>query len=144
MTNTGIVAKWQSWTPYFQSLLRIVAALTFILAGTMKLFAFPMGLPPDGGTAALFSLMGLAGVLETFGGLLMLLGLFTRPTAFILAGEMAFAYFMGHAWVSFWPTINQGVAAMLYCFIWLYFSSAGAHAWALDLVRKRRRESMPM
>src|SRR5262245_51666360 len=114
---TGIVSKWQSWSPQMRALLRIVAALMFITAGTMKLFAFPVGLPPDGGAVSLMSLMGLAGILEAFGGLLMLLGLWTRPVAFILAGEMAFAYFIGHAAGGFWPILNGGQPAILYCFI---------------------------
>lgn len=132
----NIFAKWRACAPYFQSLLRIVAALMFIMVGTMKLFAFPAGIPPDGGTAKLMSEVGLAGILEVFGGALVLLGLFTRPVAFLLAGEMAVAYFQGHYPISPWPTINNGVAAVLYCFIWLYFSAAGAGPWSLDAKRR--------
>jgi putative oxidoreductase len=132
----NIFAKWQACAPYFQSLLRIVSALMFIMAGTMKLFAFPAGLPPDGGIAKLMSEVGLAGILEVFGGGLILIGLFTRPVAFLLAGEMAVAYFQGHHPMSPWPTMNNGVAAVLYCFIWLYFSAAGAGPWSLDSKRK--------
>ena len=136
--SQNLFAKWKSAAPYFQSLLRIVAAIMFILAGTMKLFAFPAGIPPNNDTVKLVSQMGLAGILETFGGVLLLLGLFTRPVAFLLAGEMAVAYFQAHFPVSHWPTINNGVAAVLYCFIWLYFSAAGAGPWSLDATMKKR------
>ncbi len=130
-----ITARWKSWAPRLLSLLRIAAAFMFIQPGTMKLFAFPMGLPPHGGTAALFSQMGLAGVLETFGGILLLLGLFTRPVAFLLAGEMAVAYFQVHFPQSFWTIINGGQPAVFYCFFWLYLSAAGAGPWSLDALR---------
>jgi putative oxidoreductase len=89
-------------------------------------------MPPDGGTARLLSQIGIGGVLETFGGFLLLLGLFTRPVAFILAGEMAVAYFQFHFPQGFWPTMNGGVSAALYCFVWLYFAAAGAGPWSLD------------
>ena len=101
----------------------------------MKLFAFPIGMPPDNSTAQLISQVGLGGILETFGGALLLLGLFTRPVAFILAGEMAVAYFQFHAPQSFWPIVNNGVSAALYCFVWLYFSAAGPGPWSLDAKR---------
>ena len=81
----NIIEKWQTLSPYIQGLLRIVAAFMFITAGTMKLFAFPMGVPPNGGTVLLISQMGLAGILETFGGLLLLVGLYTRPVAIYLS-----------------------------------------------------------
>jgi putative oxidoreductase len=109
----------------------------FIQAGTMKLFAFPIGMPPDNSTATLISQVGLAGILETFGGLMMLLGLFTRPVAFILSGEMAVAYFQAHFPMSFWTVVNNGYAAVLYCFLWLYLSAAGPGPWSLDALRKR-------
>jgi putative oxidoreductase len=130
-----LVDKWPACAPYLQSLLRIVAAFMFILPGTMKLFAFPAGIPPTGGTAPLMSEAGLAGVLETFGGLLLLLGLFTRPVAFVLAGEMAVAYFQVAFPQGFWPILNQGMPAALFCFIWLYLSAAGAGPWSLDARR---------
>lgn len=107
----------------------------FIQAGTMKLFAFPAGIPPDGDTVRLMSQMGLAGILETFGGGLLLLGLFTRPVAFLLAGEMAVAYFQFSFPQSFWPVLNGGAVSALYCFVWLYFSAAGAGPWSLDAKR---------
>jgi putative oxidoreductase len=115
--------------------LRIVAAFMFILPGTMKLFAFPAGIPPTGGTVPLISEAGLAGVLETAGGGLLLLGLFTRPVAFLLAGEMAVAYFQFAFPQGFWPILNQGMPPALFCFIWLYISAAGAGPWSLDARR---------
>jgi putative oxidoreductase len=135
MTEPNIVSKWKSWAPYLKSVLRIVAALMFITFGTMKLFAFPVGMPPDNGTAKFMTEAWIAGVLEVFGGGLMLLGLFTRPVAFILSGEMAVAYFQGHYPQSFWTVVNMGTPAVLYCFIWLYFSAAGAGPWSLDAKR---------
>ncbi len=136
----NIIAKWQSLSPYIQGLLRIFAAFMFITAGTMKLFAFPMGVPPNGGTVPLISQMGFAGILETFGGLLLLIGLYTRPVAFILAGEMAVAYFQVHFPQNFWPIINGGQPAVLYCFIWLYFSASGARALSIDSWREKTRK----
>jgi len=135
MTAPKIIAKWSTWGPYLQSVLRVVAASMFILSGTMKLFAFPAGVPPDGGTIPLMSQIGLGAILEAFGGGLLLVGLFTRPVAFLLAGEMAVAYFQFHARQGFWPTMNGGVPAVLYCFIWLYFSAGGAGPWSLDSKR---------
>jgi putative oxidoreductase len=135
MTEPNIVVKWRSWAPYLLSVLRIVAALMFIQFGTMKLFAFPIGMPPDGGTAKLMSQTGLGAILEVFGGGLILLGLFTRPVAFVLAGQMAVAYFQFHFPQSFWTVVNMGTPAVLYCFVWLYFSAAGAGPWSLDAKR---------
>ena len=132
MTAPKIITKWSTWGPYLQSVLRVAAASTFILSGTMKLFAFPAGVPPAGGTVPLMSQMGLGAILEALGGGLLLVGLFTRPVAFLLAGEMAVAYFQFHAPQGFWPIMNGGVSAALYCFIWLYFSAAGAGPWSLD------------
>lgn len=123
------------WAPYLRSLLRIFAAFTFITHGTQKLFAFPVA-DPAASTVPLASLAGVAGVLETFGGLLLLLGLFTRPVAFILSGEMAVAYFMVHFPMSFWPILNGGEVAVLFCFIWLYISAAGPGPWSLDELRR--------
>ncbi len=129
------------WIDRFRGVLRVVAAAAFMIHGTMKLFAFPAAASKAGGTVALFSQMGLAGVLETFGGLLLLLGLFTRPIAFILAGEMAVAYFQVHFPRGFWPILNGGEVTVLYCFLWLYFFAAGGGPWSLDTVRKRRGRS---
>jgi len=129
------VNKWSSWAPYLQSMLRIAAAFMFMQAGTVMLFAFPMGVPPSGGTVPLMSQMGIGGVLEVFGGGLLLIGLFTRPAAFLLSGMMAVAYFQFHFPQGFWPTLNGGIPAALYCFVWLYFSAAGAGPWSLDARR---------
>lgn len=124
--------KWAGWAPRLKSLLRIVAALIFMSAGSMKLFGFPAfpGMP-----VPLMSEMGLASILETFGGAMLLLGLFTRPVAFLLAGEMAIAYFQVHFPMGFWPTLNNGQPAILYCFIWLYLSAAGPGPWSMDAKR---------
>jgi putative oxidoreductase len=109
----------------------------FMAHGASKLFAFPAAMMPDGGTAPLASLDGVAGLLEAFGGLLVLLGLFTRPVAFLLSGEMAVAYFQVHAPQGFWPLLNKGELAVLYCFLFLYFSAAGPGPWSLDALRRR-------
>lgn len=132
MNGTGIVSRWRSWAPQQLSILRIVAAFLFIQFGTAKWFAFPAAVMPGGGTAAAGSLAWFAAVLEVVGGGLLLLGLFTRPVAFILAGEMAVAYFIGHAPQGFWPVLNQGHPAILFCFVFLYFSAAGPGPWSLD------------
>ena len=137
MSSSNLVTKWSTFGPHLQSVLRIVAALIFITSGTMKLVAFPAGMPPDGGTAAFMSQVWIGGLLEVVGGALMAIGLFTRPTAFVLSGEMAVAYFQFHAPQGFWPTINGGVTAIVYCFLWLYFSAAGAGPWSLDAQRGR-------
>ncbi len=137
MTTPKILAKWPTWGPQLLSVLRIVAAFIFIQAGTMKLFAIPIGVPPSGGTVPLFSEMGLGGVLEVLGGGLLFVGLFTRPVAFILSGEMAVAYFQFAFPQGFWPIMNNGIAPALYCFVWLYFSAAGAGPWSLDARRGR-------
>ena len=138
MTQPSLVARWQAAAPQLLSVLRIVAAFIFITSGTVKLFAFPMGMPPDGGTVPLMTQLGIGALLEVVGGGLMLVGLFTRPVAFVLAGEMAVAYFQFHQPQNFWPVVNQGVAAVLYCFIWLYISAAGAGPWSLDALRERK------
>ncbi|HVD32713.1 MAG TPA: DoxX family protein [Gemmatimonadales bacterium] len=136
MTTTTLAARWRSWPPNLLSILRIVAAFVFIQFGSAKLLAIPAAIMPGGGTAPLTSLPGFAGSLELVGGALLLLGLFTRPVAFLLAGEMAFAYFMGHFPQGFWPVLNQGTPAILFCFIWLYISSAGPGPWSLDALRR--------
>lgn len=132
-----LITRWTSWGPNLQSVLRIISAITFMLAGTTKLFAFPAGIPPNGGTVVLFSQLGVGAVMEVFGGGLLLLGLFTRPVAFLLSGEMAVAYFQFHFPRSVWPVMNGGVPAVLYCFLWLYFSAAGAGPWSLDAWRSK-------
>ncbi|HEV8263534.1 MAG TPA: DoxX family protein [Gemmatimonadales bacterium] len=135
MTAPNLVTKWGSWAPHLRSVLRIFAAFLFIQVGTGKILAFPGAIMPGGGTAPLTSLAGIAGILETVGGLLLLFGLFTRPVAFLLSGEMAVAYFYGHAPGGFWPVLNMGTDAVLYCFLWLYFSAAGAGPWSVDARR---------
>jgi putative oxidoreductase len=136
--DSGLLARWRSWAPQLLSILRIISAFIFIQSGTVKLFAFPMAMP-GGGTAPLASLIGVAGILEVVGGLLLLVGLFTRPVAFLLSGEMAVAYFMAHAPQGFWPVVNQGVAAILFCFLFLYLSAAGPGPWSLDALRRPER-----
>jgi len=126
------------FAPQFLSALRIIAAFMFMLAGTSKLFAFPVGMPA-GATVPLFSQIGIGGLLELVGGALLLVGLFTRSVAFVLAGEMAVAYFQFHFPKSFWPTVNQGVPAVLYCFVFLYFSAAGGGPWSIDALRRSRK-----
>jgi putative oxidoreductase len=140
MRDSGLVSRWRSWAPYLLSILRIVAAFLFMQVGTAKLFAFPAAVMPGGGTAPIASLPGVAGILETFGGLLLLVGLFTRPVAFLLSGEMAVAYFIGHAPKGLWPVLNQGTDAVFYAFLWLYFSAAEPGPWSLDALKSRRGE----
>ena len=135
MTASNLVRNWPTRAPRLLSVLRIVAAFVFMQFGTAKLFAFPGAIMPGGGTVPVASLLGVAGTLETFGGLLLLVGLFTRPVAFLLAGEMAVAYFMGHGSHGFWTVLNQGTPAVIYCFVWLYLSAAGAGPWSLDAKR---------
>ena len=118
------------WAPLALGVLRIVAALLFIEHGTQKLFGFPAGENPPVGFQ--MTLIGLAGILEAFGGLLLLLGLFTRPTAFILAGEMAVAYFMAHAPNGAIPMQNGGELAALYAFVFLFFSANGPGPLSID------------
>src|SRR6266566_838955 len=113
MTAPSMAAKWPTRAPYLLSVLRIVAAFLFMQFGSAKLFAFPAAIMPGGGTAPITSLPGIAGTLEVFGGLFLLVGLFTRPVAFVLSGEMAIAYFLGHAPQGFWPVLNQGHPAIL-------------------------------
>jgi len=134
----------KEWAPQLLSVLRIVVAFLYIQVGSAKWFAFPAAIMPGGGTAPLGSLVWFAGVIEVVGGTLLLLGLFTRPVAFILSGEMAFAYFIGHFPNGFWPVLNQGAPAVFYCFTFLYFSAAGAGPWSLDALLARRRGTLPV
>lgn len=126
------------WPSRMLSVLRIVSGVVFITFGTMKLFNIPP-MPPGQPPLDLMSQVGIAGILETFGGLAFLLGLFTRPVAFILSGEMAVAYFQGHFPQSFWPSVNMGTPAILYSFIFLYFVFSGAGVWSLDAMIARSR-----
>ena len=134
MRDWGLPA---SWAPRLLSVLRIVSALIFLEHGAQKLLGFPP-MPAGGAMPPPLSLIWFAGVLELFGGLLLLAGLFTRPVAFVLAGEMAVAYWMFHGTRGFHPLLNQGEAAILYCFIFLYVSAAGPGAFSLDGRRWRR------
>jgi len=138
MPDENIVTRWRSWAPQLLSILRIIAGFLFIQFGTGKLFAMPGPLIPEGGTVPVASLAGVAGVIESVGGVLLLLGLFTRPVAFIVSGEMAIAYFLGHAPSGFWPVLNGGHPAVLFCFIWLYLSAAGGGPWSLDALLRRK------
>lgn len=125
---------WRMSTSYMLSILRIVAGLLFLEHGTSKIFGFPdASMHP-----ALNSLAGVSGLIELIGGALFVLGLFTRPVAFILAGEMAVAYFMVHFPHNFFPIVNKGELAVLYCFVFLYFIFSGGGALALDALIKRR------
>ena len=137
MSAHKIAEKWSDRSPELRSVLRIVTAFLFMQAGAAKLFAFPVPLLPGGATARVASQLGAAGILELFGGGLVLIGLFTRPIAFLMAGEMAVAYFQVHFPKGFWPLANGGVSAILYCFIWLYISAAGAGPWSIDATRGR-------
>ncbi len=132
------VAAIRSAEPWMRSVLRIVAGLTFFCHGVQKLFGMFGGMGGHGGHVPLFSLLGLAGILETFGGLLLILGLFTAPVTFILAGEMAVAYFKVHFPRGLFPIQNGGELAVLYCFIFLYLFAAGAGPVSVDhLVRRK-------
>ena len=137
-------AFFATWQPRVLAVLRIVTAYLFLQHGTAKLLGVPdvemfrAGVP-------LFSMIGIAGLLEIVGGVLLLIGLFTRPTAFILCGEMAFAYFIGHASQGnvLVPMLNGGEGAVLYCFIFLYLAVAGAGAWSIDAMRGAPASSAP-
>ena len=124
------------WTPRVLSLLRIITALLFMEHGLMKMFHFPA--PQQGVPDPLPTILVAAAWLEIVGGALLALGLFTRPVAFILSGQMAVAYFLAHFPTGFWPALNGGEAAVLFCFIFLYLALAGPGEWSLDAqVRKR-------
>ena len=129
-------AFFESWRPRALAVLRIVAAYLFIPHGTAKLFGVPHQAMFDG--LQVMSLVGLAGILEVFGGGLLLIGLFTRPVAFVLSGFMAVAYFMGHASQGhvLMPMLNAGELAVLWCFVFLYFVFSGAGAWSVDAMRR--------
>ncbi len=143
MSDSGPLQRWRSWAPHLLGILRIVTAFLFMQVGTAKLFALPAAIMPGGGTAPFGSLAWIAGVLEAAGGLLLLAGLFTRPVAFVLSGEMAVAYFIAHAPQGFWPVLNQGAPAALYSFLFLYLSAAGAGSFSVDAIRLRRTGSGP-
>jgi putative oxidoreductase len=131
MTNLSL----SRWSPVFLSILRIVIGLLFMEHGTQKLFNFPPPAAPHEG--GLHGLMLLGAWIEFVGGLLIFLGLFTRPAAFIAAGEMAVAYFMFHAKGNFYPILNHGESAVLYCFVFLFLVFAGAGPWSIDAMWDR-------
>jgi putative oxidoreductase len=118
-----------AWMPRSLSVLRIVSGFLFIAHGMQKLLGFPV---PRPSSIELASLSGVAGMLELFGGALLIAGLFTRPVAFVLSGEMAFAYFLAHAPHGFWPLVNRGELAVLYCFVFLLLAVAGGGPWSVD------------
>jgi putative oxidoreductase len=131
-------SRWRGWSPRLLSILRIVAGFLFMQHGAQKLFGFLGGI--SGGTPRFLSQSWIGGVLEFFGGLLLLFGLFTRPVAFILSGMMAVAYFQVHAPRGFWTIQNGwngGELAAFYCFVFLYLSAAGGGPWSLDFVWRR-------
>jgi len=123
------------YAPYILSIVRIVVALLFFEHGLSRLFGFPSPLP----TPAIFTLYWFAGAIEFAGGALVTLGLFTRTAAFIMSGQMAFAYFLSHAPAGFFPILNRGDGAILFCFIFLYIAFAGAGPWSLDALWSRKR-----
>jgi putative oxidoreductase len=123
------------WQPQMLAILRIMVALLFIEHATIKLFGFPPGGMP--GQQPIGTLLGVAGIIEIVTGVLLLLGLFTRLAAFIAAGEMAVAYFMFHGSKGFYPAVNMGEAAILFCFVFLYLAAAGPGAWSIDGARTR-------
>lgn len=125
----------QRWADLTLSVLRVVAALVLLQHGTQKFFGFPV---PSAKPYVLASLSGVAAFLETFGGIALLVGFLTRPVAFVLAGEMAVAYFLFHRPNGFWPLANHGEVPVLLCFIFLYLMVAGAGAWSIDAVLSRR------
>ena len=123
------------WAPQILSLLRAVTGFLFLWHGTSKFFHYPVSL----GDIQLFSLFGLAGVMEIAGGTLVCIGLFTKPAAFLLSGEMAVAYFMVHAPGGFFPLVNHGESAVLFCFAFLYLAAAGGGPISLDAMLGKRR-----
>ena len=129
---SAVNSTYIAWSPRLLSVLRIILGFLLIPHGLQKLFGLLGGKQVE-----LMSLMGLAGVIELFGGILILVGLFTRPVAFLISGFMAFAYFMAHAPQGFLPILNKGELAVVYCFLYLYLSAAGGGEWSLDrLIRK--------
>ena len=125
-------AKLAAWAPQMLSVLRIMAAALFLQHGLSKFFGFPA---PSPANFQAMSLLGVAGTIEVVGSVLLGLGLFTRIAAFIMSGEMAFAYFMGHAPSSFYPLVNRGEGAILFCFLFLYIALAGGGPWGIDAAR---------
>ncbi len=134
------MSKLDHWSPRVLSVLRIMTALLMIQHATMKFFAFPGPMPMPG---PLPPLIVAAGVIELVTGTLIVLGLFTRPAAFLASGTMAAAYFLGHATQGFWPALNQGEAAIMFCFVFFYLVFAGPGSWSLDSLLRARRSTSP-
>jgi putative oxidoreductase len=139
MLNNSVVR----YAPYLATILRIVAGIMFMQSGGIKLFGWFGGMP-GGHTAELMSQTGIGGLLEFAGGILVALGLFTRPVAFILSGEMAVAYFQFHAPNGTWPAENHGVTSVLYCFIFLFFAAYGGQGCSLDNLIRRNKSTNPV
>jgi putative oxidoreductase len=131
----AIVERFHGWSPYLRGALRIIAGIMFACHGAQKIFGAFGGMPPGAPPAIVWT----AGPIEFFGGVLIALGLFTRSTAFLCSGLMAFAYFIGHAPNGFWPKTNGGEPAVMYCWLFLYIAAAGPGALALDNVLFRKR-----
>jgi putative oxidoreductase len=129
------ISAWTSLRPHLLSALRIMTGLLFMQHGTTKLLSFP---PSNMSGVEMGSIFGVSGLLELIGGALIVVGLFTRPVAFILSGMMAVAYFMAHAPQGFYPLLNGGELAALYCFAFLYLSAAGAGPWSLDAIIRKK------
>ena len=137
MSNKDIF--FASWTPRLLGVLRIITGFLFIAHGTQKLVNYPAS---DHGAVPLLSFMGFTGSLELFGGMLILVGLFTRPTAFVLSGAMAVAYFIAHAPGGFLPIVNKGELAVIYCFVFLFLSVAGGGSFSVDSVLRKSRATV--
>lgn len=135
-TYTGAEAGLAAWAPRVLSILRIMAGLMFLAHGTQKLFGFPAA--PPNGYPGVMSLLWVGGVIELVAGILIAIGLFTRPAAFLASGMCAAAYFMFHG-SSFYPIVNRGELAALYCFVFLYFVFAGPGSWSVDAAMRRNR-----
>ena len=124
------------WRPHLLSVLRIMSGLLILQHGTAKLLKFPV--VPSMANVSMSSMGGIAGIFELVGGILLVIGLFTRPAAFILSGMTAVAYFMVHAPKNFYPILNGGELAALYCFVFLYLAAAGGGPWSADAMFRRR------
>ena len=127
---------YSTWEPKVLSILHIIAGFLIMQHGLQKILGFPAGPQPQP-TPPLLSMMGFVGILELVGGILLIIGLFTRPAAFILSGLLAVAYFMAHAPAGFWPVLNKGELAALYSFVFLYLAVAGGGEWSLDRMLRR-------
>ena len=139
----NVFERWRALSPWLLSLSRIVVAFLFMQIGTGKLWGFPAAIMPGGVLAQFGTQAWWSSVLEVFGGGLILVGLLTRPVAFLLSGEMAFAYFIGHAGGGFWPVLNGGAPAIFYCFYFLYLSAVGGGPLSLDALYNKRRGAEP-